>query len=332
MVKKSGGFTLVEMMVGLVIVCMGGLLMATVVKNTTTAKTRSEGLANANMESNGAFSLLMRTSKNLHIDRMNQRSTFYQNAAGNYVALNPAAAAPSVATYRINVSNWLSNPRGNPLASQVQSRLSGIYDVYLDGSVLEEHEVAVVGGVVNKRTRRLLVSRCDSLSNYRDLSVVQGDPRVTALYVLGVMNRRPFIRTGAGGRTVVQCCPPTNPNCTGQSFGQNYFRIYAIHFRNNQVSSVEEFPRADVHNSSVGLGFMMKLPGPTAMTVETQFFRAQNRCRTSSTFNHPACNNTRTLEAVGQAYRQNNSVINLGLQVISLPISNNIVSTGVIAL
>ncbi|WP_413613158.1 prepilin-type N-terminal cleavage/methylation domain-containing protein [Bdellovibrio sp. HCB-110] len=333
--RKANGFTLIEVMVVGVVLTL--VLMASsqatifFVKQMKKSEKGQEVLA----ESQDLVMYVRRSSRNLSTERLNMPSSFYLRPIPQRPASMGANPTTPVPAMSIDPAEWLKQGNSNPLYNKAQAAFSsgGTYNILLDSFTLEEHALSNVGGGLDKKTRRLLVSRCDELDNYFTVNDSPHYPGVTALYVLGVMPKRPFISHLANGSAVVNCCPPGNSGCTDGGPQSHFFRTYAITFDDSQnVVNVEEFPKSNADNPVVGTGFGLYFMSVDGANVSIQTFSMVNGCYLRNGTLPQVCVGRPDIKTLMSFYLSVPDLIKIDTKSISTSLSNDMRKTGVISL
>ncbi|WP_374073618.1 type II secretion system protein J [Bdellovibrio bacteriovorus] len=333
MVRGVGGFTLIEVMI--VSFVMALVIMASSEATLYFIKQlkRTERAQEALGEVQELDMYVRRSSKNLNRSRLNMPTTFYQSPSTGLQSLGVNSNTPA-SSLTISRIQWMDSGASNPLYSQAMAAFpQATYDVVLDSFTLEEHSLVTINGGLEKRTKRLLVSRCDKLDKIFNLRDVVGAPGVTAFYVLGAMNRRPFLSYRNNGQAQLNCCPPENPQCSDGGIQFNFFRSYVITLNENQsVSGVEEFPKARDDNPVVGGGFGLYFMSADGASVSIQTFSMINSCNLKAGFSSEICQSRVNLSTLLSFSNQYPGLIKVDTKGLSTSVSNDILKTGVISL
>ncbi|KYG68373.1 hypothetical protein AZI87_03745 [Bdellovibrio bacteriovorus] len=331
MILDKKGFTLVEVMV--VSAIMAILLLASSQATIVFVKEmqRIEKKQEVVSEIQEMDMFIRRSARNLNMSRLNMPTTFYQtlNTGAASLGSNAVSPAPSMI---INPQEWAKNAQGSHLYEKATEAISGTaYDIILDSFLLEEHRLTGSQGGMQKRTKRLMVARCDEADNAFEID--NKFPGITALYVLGAMKRRPFITHRSDGTMSVTCCLPNSPNCTEGSVSKFFFKAYSIDLDNNErVISVQEFPKSNAGNPVVGAGFGMFFKNVEGTNVAIETFTVQNNCYLRKNAFPGACENQIELKQFLKMIDTYTDLVRVTSKSISTTISNDILRTGVISL
>lgn len=335
-VRKKGqkGFTLVEMLVVSLIISIVVAATGQAVRLVLLELRHTEKRQMALDESLDLDFYVRRANKNIANSRINNPSTFVSTAgvfSPRGVNL-PGRPFPSMILQK---TNWIPASSINPLFAVVNTHFSALsHNIFLDSFTLEEHRLVQMAGTLDKRTRRLIISRCDAWDKYIDLSLHRDDPGITAYYLLNMVERRPFLKNNkADPLSSLNCCPMANPNCTDSMVDTHYFRSYVINLDDSErVVNVEEFPKSTVDNSIIGSGFAMIFPSVNSASTDVRSFTIKNRCQTNSKLNADICTQKLTSQQFFEKIMSNKGLVQLQLRTIGVRLSNDIAQTGVISL
>lgn len=335
-VASQKGFTLVEVLMSSVLLSLILLAIAQTLTLFVRSSRQSEKAANATAEVLDLSFYVQRSSKNLTLNRLDLAHTYLWGGGAPQAV--GGTSTPSV-SLQLNLGNWLQNGAGHRFYSEVSSKLgTSAYSIYLDSFTLEEHGLRQNAGAVKKITRRLLVSRCEHIDRFFKVSDLQGSPSVTALYVLGVMPRRPFVSYSGGGGAMpeLRCCPAGNPQCADGAMKNYFFRMYSITLRTDQegASTVEEFPKPIDGTAALGSGFALYFLNRDGSNVAMKMFSLSDRCKVTMGGPTAACQGLENvdLKRFMDKAAQNPHLIKMDLRSFSTSLSNDIANTGVISL
>lgn len=334
--KNVSGFTLVELLVVSVIVSILIGATGTAVRFVLTELRHSEKKQMAIDESLDLDFYVRRSVKNISNSRLNMPTTYVASGASfsSRGANLPGRPLPFIT---ITKSQWVPVASVNPLRTVVDTHFSTpTRSLNLDSFNLEEHRLVSVGNTLEKKTRRIVISRCDEWSRFIDLTDGKylKDPSLTAYYLLNMIPRRPFFRVDPTNAVLgLNCCLPSNPNCKDGNIHDYYFRSYAITLDNaEKVIAVEEFPKTSADNSIVGSGFGMYFPVANSMSSEIRTFTLKNRCQTNSKLDPGICAAKLSNSAFFNAVKKNLGLIEVQSRTIGIKLSSDIAATGIISL
>jgi prepilin-type N-terminal cleavage/methylation domain-containing protein len=332
--KGHRGFTLIEMLVVSLIISIVVAATGQAVRLVLLELKHTEKRQMALDESLDLDFYVRRANKNIANSRINNLSTFV-STAGVFSPRGPNLPGRPFPSMVIEKVTWVPTGSVNPLFAEVNTHFTTPRrNVFLDSFTLEEHRLVQLAGTLDKRTRRLVISRCDTWDKYIDLSQHRDDPSLTAYYLLAIVEKRPFLKNNAadpiGG---LNCCPVATPNCTNAQVDTHYFRSYVINLDDaERVVSIEEFPKSTADNSIVASGFAMFFPTANSTSTDVRTFTIKNRCQTNSKLNVEVCSQKLTSQQFFEKAIINKGLIQLQLRTVGVRLSNDIAQTGVISL
>jgi len=109
-------------------------------------------------------------------------------------------------------------------------------------------------------------------------------PGSSAVYVLGVLDRRPFLVGNGAGQMVVRCCPyNVGPSCDDGGIDKWVPRVFFVSLDANQrVQAVSESPTSGETETVYGSGFMLTFNHVSQPTYyNAQLFQIYSRCHYS---------------------------------------------------
>lgn len=330
--KKSQGFTLVELLVVSLIISIVVAATGQAVRLVLTELRHTEKRQMALDESLDLDFYIRRANKNISNSRINPVMTFI--STGGVISPRGVTGRP-VASMVLQRADWVPGASTNPLYAAVSAHFSTpTRSLFIDSYTLEEHRLIQGAGTLDKRTRRLVISRCDAWENYVDLADHRVDPSITAYYLLNMVPRRPFIKTNqADPLSGLNCCLPADPNCTNARVNEYFFKSYVINLDNDErVVNVEEFPKSVVDNSIIGSGFAMYFSSANSVSTDVRTFTIKNRCQTNSKLNAETCSIKMTTRQFFERAVLNPGLLQFQFRTVGVRLSNDIAQTGVISL
>lgn len=329
---SNRGLTLVELLVAAGIASIVIFAVTSTVVYLFEFQKKIEKQTNSASESIEMSRIINRGLKNLSLSRFQFATTFVRTDSGaiSSMGVNPNTVVPA---YTVD-ANALKAGGTGPLLAAVNAELAGpTYNVFLDSFLTEEYIFESAAGSLIKKTKRLTYSRCDILDNSFDFVSEMSRPGTLALYTLVAMKRRPFIKLSGSGSSTITCCPVSNPNCTDGDVNSSFFRVYSMVFdKNNRLLTVEEFPKSVSGSTAIGAGFWLNLRTPTSSSFVMESFLIESRCASLTVKNNPHCKSNRTSIETIKDLVGAPDLLRILPQTLNVPLSSDIVNTGVISL